>query len=317
MRLDLHAHVEPPAFRRQAEGLGADLRFGQGPGELLAAMDRWSIDASVVSVGSFGSLPASAGRGLLAKLARAANEKAAELVRERPDRFGAVGVLPLPPSPGRADLDLAVEEVGYALDDLGLDGIMLRSNSHGSYLGDASLDPVLAALGARGAYVFVHPADPPVPSPLPYPVWLVELPFDTTRAFVNMLYSGTFDRFPAIRFQFAHLGGTATFLAHRIRSLVHRAPEWAAGITADPLEYLTRVWYDTALSNHRPAIAAVRAAGLLGRAVYGTDFPWGQFPGAGDDPAPDLACLGAHREAVDAINAAALVPRLTRKPGIR
>jgi 6-methylsalicylate decarboxylase len=49
-----------------------------------------------------------------------------------------------------------------------------------------------------------------------HPVWLYEFPFDTTRALANLAYSGTLERWPAIRLQLAHLGGAAPFLAHRL-----------------------------------------------------------------------------------------------------
>ena len=68
--------------------------------------------------------------------------------------------------------------------------------------------------------MFVHQTFPASPPPLqPWPVWLYEFPFDTTRAIVQLLYSGTLDRCPSVRFQLAHLGGTVPFLAARLAPL--------------------------------------------------------------------------------------------------
>ena len=60
-------------------------------------------------------------------LARRCNELAAEMIRDRPDRFAGFACLPLP------DVDGALTELAYALDDLQLDGVLLFSNARGVY----------------------------------------------------------------------------------------------------------------------------------------------------------------------------------------
>jgi hypothetical protein len=54
----------------------------------------------------------------------------------------------------------------------------------------------------------------------------------------------------------------------------------------------------------------------LSHIVFGTDWPYAALPADGGDPAPGLndALNGADRTAVDSVNAAALVPRLTAAP---
>ena len=91
----------------------------------------------------------------------------------------------------------------------------------------------MAELDRRGTYTFVHPGMPPYREPLGdlHPPWLYEFPFETTRAITNLVYSGTFERHPSIRFQFAHLGGTAPFLADRLASLA--APGAGQGRAGD------------------------------------------------------------------------------------
>lgn len=242
--------------------------------------------------------------GLARELARLANERTARLVRSAPRRFAGLAVLPLP------DIAEALEELRHALDVLELDGVVLLSNIEGIYHGDSRWDPLWDELERRRAYVFRHPADPVGALALPeHPVWLYEFPFDTTRAIVNLIYSGTLDRCPNVRLQVAHLGGTAPFLAHRIASLAAREPERAARTPGGALRVLARLFSDTGLSNHTSAIHATSAIAGLDRIVFGTDWPYAALPPAGD-PAPDLAGLGERRSAVDAGNALALVPRL-------
>lgn len=302
MRIDCHAHVHPPAYRAALGSLPLPPTTLEG---LQADMQRYEIDAAVVSVGPPGALLGEAADS--GELARMANEGIAEVVRGRPERFAGLATLPLP------DVDAALSELERCYDELSLDGVMLLSNVAGMYLGDPELEPLFAALDERDAYVFVHPGFPPHALPLRHPVWLYEFPFETVRAVANLIYSGTLERHPRIRIQLSHLGGAAPFLAHRLASLADREPEQAAQAPAGALGYLRRLYYDTGLANNAPALAATRAITDLDHIVFGTDWPYAALPPDGGDPAPELDVLGTEgRAVVEARNVAALVPRLTQ-----
>jgi predicted TIM-barrel fold metal-dependent hydrolase len=301
----MHAHVLPAVYLeglRGPDGTAPPLPPATVDG-LAAMMSRHDIAAAVISPGPPGVFFGDQSRAN--DLARAVNEALADVVRDAPSRYAALATLPLP------DAAAAVEELTHALDVLEMDGVWLLSQVGGTYLGAAAWDPLFEELDRRGAYVFVHPALPPFAAPLDHPVWLYEFPFDTTRAIANLIYSGTFERHPRIRFQFAHLGGTAPFLAHRLASLAARERERVERAPAGALEYLSRQYYDTGLSNHELAVRTALAVTTRDHLVFGTDWPYAALPEAGGDPAPELAFLGeAERADVDARNAAALVPRL-------
>jgi predicted TIM-barrel fold metal-dependent hydrolase len=304
-RIDAHVHILPPDYRAELERRSL-LPPGIPPWspELVDdLMTRHDIDAAVLSLAPPGAFFGD--QGLADELARLVNERTAEFVATAPERFAGLAVLPLP------DVDAALAELRHALDVLRLDGVALLSNAGGAYLGDPAWDPLFDELDRRGAYVFLHPTMPPPPLPLPqHPVWLYEFPFDTTRAVVNLIYSGTLERCPRIRLQVAHLGGTAPFLAHRIASLAAREPERASRAPAGALAQLRRLYYDTGLSNNAVALAATLEVADIGQVVFGTDWPYADLPPAGD-PAPGLANLAdADRAGIDAANIAALVPRL-------
>lgn len=267
-------------------------------------MARYAIDAAAISVGPPGAYLGDQGRAN--ELARAANESLATIVRGDPGRFAGMALLPLP------DVDAALSELQYAFDHLGLDGVLLFTNIAGVYLGDTRWERLYAELDRRGAYTFVHPTMPPYPPPLAdeHPVWLYEFPFDTTRALVHLIFSGTLQRHPSIRLQFSHLGGTAPFIANRLASLADREPDRASAARAGAAEYLRRQYYDTGLSQSLPAVEATRAIASLQQIVFGTDWPYAALPEQGDDPAPEFAALPAEeRMAIDCDNAVALVPR--------
>jgi 6-methylsalicylate decarboxylase len=301
-RIDTHAHVLPAPY---VAALPPQLAATHRPipvEQLDAMMQRYAIDAAVISTGPPGVFFGDTGQAR--ELAQIVNDELAAIVAAAPRRFAGLASLPLP------DVGAALAELARALDTLALDGVMLVSQVAGTYLGDPTLDPLMAELDRRGAYVFVHPTFPPNGQPLPHPIWLYELPFETTRAIANLIYGGTFERYPRIRWQFAHLGGTAPFLSHRIASLADREPGMATSAPAGALEYLSRQYYDTGLNNHEVAVEATARVAPFEHIVFGTDWPYLALPD-GDDVAPGLAYLGRERRAqLEGEHPRALVPRL-------
>src|SRR4051812_20156032 len=245
-RIDLHAHVTPPEY---LEGLrGPDGTLPPLPPAtvegLTATMERHGIDAAVISPGPPGVFFGDQGRAN--DLARTVNEALAGIARAEPARFAALATLPLP------DAGAALAELTHALDGLEMDGVWLPSHVAGTYLGDPAWDALFDELHRREAYVFVHPALPPYAPPAPHPVWLYEFPIETTRAIANLIYSGTFERCPGIRMQFAHLGGTAPFLAHRLASLADREADLAIAAPAGAPQDPRRPHYNTRPSHPPP-----------------------------------------------------------------
>ncbi|MFD3581013.1 amidohydrolase family protein [Streptomyces sp. NPDC058683] len=302
MRIDTHVHISPQNLPAPPVPAGLPRPPSLTAGAILGMLDRYAIDGAVLSPMAMGL---NAGGGAqAAKLARMINDELAETVRSHSTRFAGLTVLPLP------DVDAAVAEVAHGLDVLELDGVLLMTNYQGTYAGDESWEPLYAELDRREAYVFLHPTLPACGMPLEHPPWLYEFTFDTTRVLANLIYNGIFERFPRIRWQVAHCGGATPFLAERIASLAVREPQLARKAPAGALAYLSRLYYDTGLSNNEIAYRTTRLVAPADRIVFGTDWPNLPLPEDGDDPAPGLAFLDEEtRSALDA-NAAALVPRL-------
>src|SRR4029077_19416926 len=129
-----------------------------------------------------------------AALARRCNEFAAELNARWPRRFGGLAVVPM------GDMREAVAEIGYAYDRLKLQGVCLFASYGETFLGDAQFDPVMEALDALDAVIFVHPSLHPTSRKLelPWPGFMMEYLFDTTRATVNLAFGGAIQRFPRV-----------------------------------------------------------------------------------------------------------------------
>ncbi len=331
--IDVHAHAVPPAYRAalSAAGLGPPERRmpDWSPDLAIEMMDRNGIAAALLSLSVPGVHFGDAARARDA--ARACNDEFAEIVARRPARFGAFGVLPLP------DVDGACEEAIRALDVLGLDGIGLLSNHNGVSPGDPAFEPLMRVLDERSARVFIHPMIHPTASgiKLGVPNSLLEYPFDTTRAAVNLVFSNTLERYPGIRFILAHAGGTLPFLAWRIAGIA----AWQMGAPADNEKWIAdryrtrlldehdapfdaeivlanfrRFYYDTALAPGRQALKSLMEVADPERVLYGSDWPYAyehSFVADArrrlDTEAPFDA---GQREAVLRGNAARLFPRL-------
>jgi 6-methylsalicylate decarboxylase len=119
------------------------------------------------------------------EMAREINEFVAAVVASHPARFGNFATLPLP------DVEAAVTEAEYALDELGADGVVLLSNYEGVYLGDHRYAPLWSAINERSAVVLIHPGRPLVPLLAGVSGALVDYPSDATRNAVHIVFNGS------------------------------------------------------------------------------------------------------------------------------
>lgn len=282
-RVDMHSHYLAPEYLTALRAAGRGTIGGipvpaWTPEIALEMQDDYGIAFQMLSVSDPGVsfLSGSAATSL----ARSCNEYVAGVVRANPRRFGALTVVPLP------DVSAALAEVRQGLDTLKHDGVGLLSSYGGRYLGDPAFEPLLAELNRRRTWVFVHPTavgadDKPA---LSLPDFTFEYPFDTTRTIMSLLFNGSFQRYPNIRWQFAHGGGTIAMLRFRLHALGDGAKSFGAILGLPPGSKvstgagvdraLAKSYYDTALIADRPSLAAVRNMTSIRHLVFGSDFPF-------------------------------------------
>jgi predicted TIM-barrel fold metal-dependent hydrolase len=271
-RIDVHAH-HLPAEQRAALASAPPIYQGFVNWDIrpaLEMMDRQGIATAILSMVLPPALFAAADDPAAARqLARSANEAAANAIRTHSDRFGAFASLPLP------NVDSALAEIDYALGTLGLDGVVLLTNTNGVYLGDNRLDPVFDELDRRGAVVFIHPNAPTCGEHLlGYPISLIEFVFDTTRAVTHLVLSGTLERCHNLRLIVPHAGGTLPFLVDRIGLLATRfVPSAGERAPAGVKTYLRRLYYELAISTNSHALAAVLQLVGSSQLLFGSDWP--------------------------------------------
>jgi 6-methylsalicylate decarboxylase len=270
--VDVHHHILPDVFWRATNDahspVGGILPAPWSKESTLSYMDDAGIDVAITSISTPGVHMGD--DAAASDLARRVNELSAELIQDRPDRFGGFAALPLP------DVDGALRALEHGLDVLKLDGVVLFSNARGIYLGDPRFRPLFDELERRRAVVFVHPTSSPdaAARSLGLPDSLIDFTADTTRAVAQMHYGNTFARTPNVKYIFSHAGGTIPYLATRFSIIdeMNVIPGVEArGTAADTLR---RLYWDTALSWRPPVLRMLRSVVGMGQVLFGSDYPY-------------------------------------------
>ncbi|MGH7907061.1 MAG: amidohydrolase family protein, partial [Candidatus Binataceae bacterium] len=169
------------------------------------------------------------------------------------------------------------------------------------------------------AVVFIHPTSPACweQTALGYPRPMIEFMFDSTRAVVNLIMSGTVERCPNVRIIVPHAGGTLPFLARRIAAIAELFVEKGRRPPAGMAAYLKRLYYDLAASTGTNALAPLMEMADSSRILFGSDAPF--TPEAvierqiNELKNSALIESGDFRQ-IERGNGAALFPRLSLKP---
>ena len=233
-------------------------------------MDKNGVTTSILSLASTPGTWFDAGAQAAHDMARLCCDFAAEMVREKPGRYGLFAPLSM------LDIDATLKEIEYALDRLKADGVNLQTNYGDKWLGDPTYRPVFEELNRRKAVVYVHPLVASCCGRLnigTFPA-VIEVPHDTTRTIVSFLVSGTFAQMRDIKWLFSHAGGTIPMLAGRIESFFDRAGNHDRfapdGVEAE----FRRLYYDTANATHPASMAALTSLIPMSQITYGSDYPY-------------------------------------------
>ncbi len=267
-RIDTHHHLLPSFYREWLANLGVLDAGGVpipawSPEDSLAFMDAAGVQTAILSLTTPGVEPGVGPDRAGQAMARRVNEYAASVVRDHPGRFGFLATLTL------TDVDGALEELSYALDTLGADGVVLLANTRGVYLGDPAFDDLMAELDRRSAVILVHPTELDAPLVPGIPSSVADFLLDTTRAAANLVRTGTMERFPRLKIILSHAGGFVPYAAARM------APEITGRVDHEPgIGALRAFYFDIAVSSARYTLPSLTAFARPERILFGTDFPY-------------------------------------------
>ncbi|HXE29124.1 MAG TPA: amidohydrolase family protein [Stellaceae bacterium] len=307
--IDMHHHPVPPFYLAEYRDRIAGSRGGEitrawldwTPEQSLAAMDDYNVTTAILSLTTPGLWFGNVERAR--KTARQFNEYAVDLARQHPGRFGVFAAIPLPDTEG------SLREIAYAFDVLGVDGVGLLSCYDDKFLGEPAFAPVFEELDRRKAIVFIHPTAPSCCQGLMPGIAtpMLEVPHDTARTVVSLLFSGTLSRLRNIRFILCHAGGTLPVVARRISLYASRAmnDKVPNGVEHE----LRRLYYDIAISGYRPAIAALTSLVPMSQILFGSDHPFRALAESAGTM-HELGLSEADLRAIGRDNALTLLPRL-------
>ncbi len=329
MIYDVHAHCIPAEFKswlsRRGDSVGAALAdtdrgtavtfdgrvttnaLREELGDFdrrVAEMDRMGVEVQLLS-GWIDLTGYELPTRFAVEYANAHNESLAAEAERAPDRFRALGTVPL------QDPGSAVSVLDRAMTELGMKGVEIATNIDGRYPDRwDGLDDFWAAASDIGAFVLLHPMRPlgGVDLDSLFLENMVGRPAESTISLAGLILTGVLERFPGLRLCVVHGGGFAPFQIGRLDRGFHEKPGLVGKhISRRPSEYLKGVYVDTVV--HDPA-ALRYLIDYLGpqRVMLGTDYP---FEMGDPDPVTFIrSVVGSDEESFRAIagdNAAGLL----------
>ena len=236
----------------------------------LADMDRMGIDVQAISPAP-NQLVYWSDADLGVEIARAVNDRLAEIVARWPHRFVGLGTVPL------QNAGLAVAELDRCVKQLGLRGVEILPNVNGRDLTDPGLglEKFFARAEALGIVVFMHPLGFTQGERLRdhYFNNVIGNPMETTIAASHLIFDGVLERHPKLKIVLPHAGG---FLAHYWARMdhAHRArPDCRTVIRKRPSSYLRKMYFDTIAFDPGMLRRMIEHYGA-DHVLLGTDYPY-------------------------------------------
>jgi aminocarboxymuconate-semialdehyde decarboxylase len=290
--IDLHAHVAVP---RAAELVKPYLELATNPlaryatadtkalnirqdaertsrmveyDERLADLDAMGIDLQLVMCAPnqcYYTVPLEVG----AQAARLINDGIAEYVAGRPDRFVALGTVPMP------DGAEAAKELERCMSRLKFKGVQILTNVAGRELSDPAFAPFWQKAAELGALVLLHPMGFTEGTRLArfYFNNVIGNPFETTLALHYLIFDGVLERHPELKILAVHGGGFLGAYSGRIDHAWGARSDCKAELPQPPTHYLRKIYFDTVVFTPHQLRALIEAFGA-DHVVMGTDYPY-------------------------------------------
>ncbi|RYY69378.1 MAG: amidohydrolase [Chitinophagaceae bacterium] len=198
------------------------------------------------------------------------NDHMAESVAKDPDRFIAIGTVPM------QDIDLAIKEMERCVFELKMPGFEIGSNINGVNLGDAKFFPFYKRAEELGCSLFIHPWEMMGEGQMQkyWLPWLVGMPAETSRAICSMIFGGVMEKFPTLKLAFAHGGGSFPGTIGRIEHGFNVRPDLVAMDNAiNPRNYIGKFWIDGLVHDEQAMRFIIDVMGE-DKICMGSDYPF-------------------------------------------
>jgi predicted TIM-barrel fold metal-dependent hydrolase len=245
-------------------------------GELrLKEMDEAGIDMQVLSHGA-PSMQNVKG-DVAVEMGRRVNDRLAQIVAQRPDRFAAFAALPT------ADPAAAADELARAVERLGFKGAMIHGTANGVFLDDKRFWPIFERAQKLDVPIYLHPSIPmQTVMDAYYKDYVKDFPMviraawgftvETATQALRMVLSGVFDAYPQLKVILGHLGETLPFLIWRVDQSLSRP---GAAKTLSFRDTFSKHFYLTTSGNFsNPALLCCVQEMGVDRIMFAVDWPF-------------------------------------------
>jgi uncharacterized protein len=294
--LDIYTHIFPKAFF--AEMNRASSNLGNIGKRLRAIVPLFDLSVRFREMDEVGngyqqiiSLPNPpiediAAGPIATHLARVASDAMAELCATHPDRFPAfVAALNM------NDAEAAVTEARRAVKDLGARGVQIFTNVAGRPLDDARYQPIIEVAAELDLPIWLHPARTSAMSDYASEAksryemwWCFGWPYETSVAMARLVFSGVFDRHPALKIITHHCGGMVPYYDGRVgaglsvlgsRTADEDYSKVLSSLKRPHLDYFRDFYGDTAMFGGRSGLRSGLDFFGVDHLVFSTDAPFG------------------------------------------
>lgn len=237
-------------------------------GENIADLKTAGMDVGIVqptqTMFFYWAKPAAA-----ADLTRMVNEYTAQGVSQHPEHLVGLATVPL------QDVDLAVNELMYAVEELGLRGVVTGSNVNGHGFDEEQFQPFFKKVEEFDIPIFVHPNSPAGTERIGkyYLVNFLGYPLESAALAAQLVFGGVLDRYPGLKICLSHAGGVLPFLIGRLEHGQSTRPE-AGDNCKHPFSHYLRNFYVDTITFRADTLRFVLEIMPDGHVFMGTDYPY-------------------------------------------
>ena len=200
---------------------------------------------------------------------RVINDGLAEYVAGKPDRFVALGGVPL------QDGHEAAKELERCMTTLGFKGAEVLTNVAGNELSAPEYAPFWKKAEELGALVVIHPNGYTQADRLTryYFNNVIGNPFDTSVALHYLIFDGVLERHPDLKILAVHGGGYLPAYSGRIDHAWGARSDSHGNLPKPPTSYLKKAYVDSVVFTPYQLKALVDLFGV-DHVIMGTDYPF-------------------------------------------
>ncbi len=208
-------------------------------------------------------------RSAAAELTRMVNEYTAQGVRQHPEHLIGLATVPL------QDVDLAIKELTYGVQKLGLKGVVIGSNVNGQGFDEEQFRPFFEKVEELDVPIFVHPNSPAGIERVRnyYLANFLAYPLESTIMAAQLVFGGVLDRYPNLKICLSHAGGVLPFLLGRLEHGQSVRPE-AQEHCKHPFHHYLKNFYVDTITFRDDTLGFVLEIMPEGHVFMGTDYPY-------------------------------------------